>query len=128
MLATSKKDNNNGISINGFSLSGLSTAPLVDEAQRIAAFYGLPLSSRADNAGGTRATGIFSVIKEEIASSQQLGVANVTEPPVQPQSQSTVTSAAIQPAMPVVTPMQDGAIPAQPASPESASTSQQLPR
>lgn len=128
MLATSKRDSNNGISINGFSLSGLSKAPLADEAQRIAAFYGLPLNSRVDNAGGVAATGIFSVIKEGIASSQQPGVVNATEPPVQPQSQPTATPAAIQPAMPVAGPMQDGTILTQPVSPESTSTSQQLPR
>lgn len=126
MLATSKRGSNNGISINGFSLSGLNKAPLADEAQRIAAYYGLPLNSRVDNMGGAAATGIFNVVKQGIAGSQQPGVMNATEFPARPQP--AVASAPIQPVAPVVAPMQSGTMPTQPPSSESASTGQQSPQ
>lgn len=150
MLAT-RKGGNNGISINGFNTSGLIKAPLADEAQRIAAFYGVPLSSRANNAGGieTIASAITAVRQGIIAGVQQPGVVANMQPQVQSQSQPVVAMTPLQPIAPVVTPVQPVVptvtIPAQPvapvvtpvqsdtvptpaATPEQANTSEQLPR
>ena len=68
MLATSRRSSDNGLSVNGFNLSGISKAPLADEAQRIAGFYGVPLKSRADNVSGAEmVAGVVDAVRQGMA-------------------------------------------------------------
>lgn len=104
VLLATRKSGNNGVSVNGFNVTGLSKAPLVDEAQRIAGFYGVPLSSRANNVSGVEAiTGVVGAVKQGIASAQrQSGL--VTN--MQPQAQPVAPTTPLQPVSSVVTPVQ----------------------
>ena len=137
MLATSKRSSG-GVSINGFNLSGLNKAPLADEAQRIAGFYGVPLSSRADNVSGTEmVAGIANATRQVLsggALQQQTTGDFIAQPrsqeAAQPQSSATVapvvTPVAAQPAVPPVSsplsPVPVSAVPAAPvATPERSS-------
>jgi hypothetical protein len=135
VLLATRKSGNNGVSVNGFNVTGLSRAPLADEAQRIAGFYGVPLSSRTNNAGGMEAiASVVGAVRQGIAGAQQPGVAISMQPQVQPVTPTmppqVVTSVAtpIQPEAPIVTPAQNVAMPTQPSAPEVASVSDQLPR
>jgi MFS family permease len=108
MIATSK-GGNNGITVNGFSLSGLMKAPLADEAQRIATFYGVPLSSRMNNVSGVEALATtLNAVKQGITGVQQPGVvANVAQPQIQSQPEAAVPITPLQPIVPqVVAPIQ----------------------
>lgn len=135
VLLATRKSGNNGVSVNGFNVTGLSRAPLADEARRIAGFYGVPLSSRANNAGGVEAiASVVGAVRQGIAGAQQPGVAISMQPQVQPVTPTmppqVVTSVAtpIQPVAPIVTPAQNVAMPTQPPAPGVASVSDQLPR
>lgn len=137
ILATSKRNGGNGVSINGFNLSGINKAPLADEAQRIAGFYGVPLNSRANNAGGIETiASVVGAVRQGIVDAQQPRVAMNMQPQVQPQpitptappQPATSMVTPIQPAAPIVTPVQNVAMPTQPPAPEVASASDQLPR
>lgn len=131
MLATGKSSGGNGVSINGFNLSGISKAPLADEAQRIASFYGVPLSSRANNASGVEIiASVASAVKQGITSAGQQGVAMNAQPqpqvPAQPRP--IITPPAVQPIAPVETPPLNGSVTTQPSTPESVNTGEQLSR
>lgn len=135
VLLATRKSGNNGVSVNGFNVTGLSRAPLAGEARRIAGFYGVPLSSRANNAGGVEAiASVVGAVRQGIAGAQQPGVAISMQPQVQPVTPTmppqVVTSVAtpIQPVAPIVTPAQNVAMPTQPPAPGVASVSDQLPR
>ncbi|MNH50507.1 hypothetical protein D3C73_21280 [compost metagenome] len=135
VLLATRKSSSDGVSVNGFNVTGLSKAPLVDEARRIASFYGVPLSSRANNAGGVETiAAAVGAVKQGIAGAQQPGVAMSMQPQVQPVTPTVSPQAAasvvtpIQPAAPIVAPVQNGALPTQPSTPEAASVSDQLPR
>ena len=105
MLATRRTGNNT--SINGFNVSGLMKAPLVDEGKRIAAFYGVPLSSRMNNAGGIETiANVISAVKQGIAGAQQpVAVANM-QPQAQSEPQTITPTPPLQAAIPVATPVQ----------------------
>jgi hypothetical protein len=84
VLATDR-GGNNGISINGLNMNGVIKAPLADEAQRIAAFYGVPLSSRANNVSSLEAiTGIVSAVKQGVISTP-IQTVSITDSPQQGQ-------------------------------------------
>jgi hypothetical protein len=84
VLATDR-GGNNGISINGLNMNGVIKAPLADEAQRIAAFYGVPLSSRANNVSSLEAiTGIVSAVKQGVISTP-IQTVSITDSPQQVQ-------------------------------------------
>jgi MFS family permease len=141
MLAT-RKGGNNGISINGFNMSGLIKAPLADEARRIAAFYGVPLSSRTNNAGGIETiASAITAVRQGITGAQQPGVVTNMQPQVQPQPQPVVATTPLQPIVPVVTPVQPvvpiatliqtvrkDTVPTQVVTPESTNSGDQLPQ
>lgn len=136
VLLATRKSSNNGVSVNGFNVTGLSKAPLADEARRIAGFYGVPLSSRANNAGGVEMiAGVVGAVRQGIAGAQQSGLVTNMQPQAQPvapttplQSVGSVVTPVQSPA-PIVTPVQNVPMltPQSPA-PEAASTSDQLPR
>lgn len=135
LLAARKSGNNGGVSVNGFSVAGLSKAPLANEAQRIAGFYGVPLSSRANSTDGVeRIVSVVGAVSQGIAGAQQSSpaisvrsqVQSVT-PTIPPQVVTSVATP-IQPAAPIVTPVQNAAMPTQPPAPGVASASDQLPR
>ncbi len=136
VLLATRKSGNDGVSVNGFNVTGLSKAPLVDEAQRIASFYGVPLSSRANNANGVEAiVSMVGAVRQGIAGAQQPDAAISMQPQGQPVTpaispQIVATEVTpIQPAAPILTPVQHVAMPpAQPSAPEVASVSDQQPR
>lgn len=138
MLAT-RKSGNNGVTVNGFNMSGLSKAPLVDEAQRIAAFYGVPLSNRTNNAGGIETIiGAIGAVRQGIVGAQQPAVVANMQPQVQSQPQPVVATTPlqsvvpivtpIQPVVPIATPVQNDIQLTQPLTSEPVSTGEQLPR
>jgi hypothetical protein len=135
VLLATRKSSNDGVSVNGFNVTGLSKAPLADEAQRIASFYGVPLSSRANNISGVEAiASAVGAVKRGIAGAQQPGLvtnmqpqAQPVAPPTPPQPVGSVVTP-VQPAAPIVTPVQNVAMPTQSPTPEAASISDQLPR
>lgn len=137
VLLATRKSGNDGVSVNGFNVTGLSKAPLADEAQRIAGFYGVPLSSRANNASGIETiASVVGAVRQGIVDAQQPRVAMNMQPQVQPQpvtptappQPATSMVTPIQPAVPIVIPVQNVAMPTQPPAPEVASASDQLPR
>lgn len=122
VLFATRKSGNDGISVNGFNVTGLSKAPLADEAQRIASFYGVPLSSRANNVGGVETiANVVSAVKQGIAGAPQPGVATNAQPLAQPPSLAVVTM----PVQPIITPVQNTVVSTQ--SPEPTDANNQLP-
>jgi hypothetical protein len=103
VLATDR-GGNNGISINGLNMNGVIKAPLADEAQRIAAFYGVPLSSRANNVSSLEAiTGIVSAVKQGVISTpiQTVSIADSpqqVQPPTQPSTMAVPAQESVSPA------------------------------
>lgn len=75
VLATRRSNSGaNGVSVSGVSLSGFGKAPLSDEAQQIAQFYGVPLSSRANNMSSAEAVAsVVGAVRQGIASAQPIG-------------------------------------------------------
>ena len=82
-------------------------APFVDEGKRIAAFYGVPLSSRMNNAGGIETiANVISAVKHPIAGAQQpVAVANM-QPQAQSEPQTITPTPPLQAAIPVARPVQ----------------------
>jgi hypothetical protein len=135
VMLAKRKSGNDGLTVNGFNMNGFSKAPLSDEAQRIAAFYGVPLSSRANNAGGIETlVGAINAVKQGITGPQQPGMIANAQPQAQPVSlnpaaplQSVapavpVAMAPVQPVVPIITPMESVA-PVQPIATVAASVS-----
>jgi|GEM_PF-2841475 len=112
MLATAKRSGGNGVSINGFDLSGVSKAPLTDEAQRIATFFGVPLNSRANNMNGAQAVGsVINTVQQGIASAQQPAVITNAQPVTQSSPVVVVPPAVpVVPVMPIGAPVQNDTV------------------
>lgn len=131
VLLATRKSSNNGVSVNGFNVTGLSKAPLADEARRIAGFYGVPLSSRANNAGGVEMiAGVVGAVRQGITGAQQPGLVTNMQPQAQPVAPTTPlqsVDSVVTPVQPAA-PIQNVAMPTQPPVTEAASTSDQLPR
>ena len=130
VMLASRKGGSNGITMNGINLNGISKAPLADEAQRIATFYGVPLSSRANNVSGAQA--VASVVN-----TVQQGISGVQQPvQAQPAPVSTVPASAPVIATPPIEPVmvtemgavQQSAAPVQPTATESPALGEQSPR
>jgi hypothetical protein len=129
VLATDR-GGNNGISINGLNMNGVIKAPLADEAQRIAAFYGVPLSSRANNVSSLEAiTGIVSAVKQGVISTP-IQTVSITDSPQQVQLPTQPSTMAV-PAQESVSPaasMQGAPQSAQVLTSDPADPSIQPPR
>jgi hypothetical protein len=104
ILAT-RKGGSNGLAVNGMGLNGINKAPLADEAQRIATFYGVVLSSRANNMTGIQAvTSVLNTMQQGITQAPQPAGGAPTQTITQPQPIVPDASAPIPPVVVLVAP------------------------